>query len=306
MEALAIRAAKTGDRAYLERGLASGKISPATVDGQGNTLLHLAVECQKNEIPCIQLLIAHGCRPTVKNQLGATPLHYVALRRDSYVPIAQLLLDSGAPLDEATFSGHTSLHLACEKHKPELVEFLLAQNANANAVDSEQNTPLHMCIATPGRDHVVKDIVSMLLKARVSINAKNREGNDALLLSAMKGYLKLGQFLIENRADIRTRNNQGNTVLHEAAKHGHAELMEVLLTVPQLNINAVNNDEETALHLATRYNHSDVAMLLLRRKAATNIPNRDGLNAFDLIDEESKNIFDAKSQELDRLANSKI
>lgn len=47
-------------------------------------------------------------------------------------------------------------------------------------------------------------------------------------------------------------------------------------------------------------------MLLLRRKAATNIPNRDGLSAFDLIDEESKNIFDAKSQELDRLASSKL
>ena len=45
-------------------------------------------------------------------------------------------------------------------------------------------------------------------------------------------------------------------------------------------------------------------MLLLRKKAATNIPNQDGQSAFDLVDEESKNIFDSKSQELDRLASS--
>ena len=304
MEALAIRAAKTGDRAFLERAFVTGKANPSTADAQGNTLLHLAVECQKNEIACIQLLLANGCAPAARNQLGATPLHYVALRRDNFQAIANLLLSAGAGLEEATFAGHTALHLACEKHRPEFVSFLLSHGANPNAVDMEQNTPLHMCIAEPGRDHVVKEIVEQLLRARASITAKNRDGNDALLLSAMKGYLKLGQYLIEHRADIRTRNNSGNTVLHEAAKHGHSELMEVLLTVPQLNINAVNSDEETALHMACRYNHADVAMLLLRRKAASNIPNREGLTPFDLVDSTNKDIFEAKSQELDRLANS--
>ena len=304
MEALAVRAAKTGDRAYLERAFSTGKANPATADSQGNTLLHLAVECQKNEIACIQLLLANGCSPSARNQLGATPLHYVALRRDNFTAIAELLLAAGANLDDATFAGHKPLHLACEKHRPEFVAFLLGKGAQVNALDMEQNTPLHMCIAEPGRDHVVKEIVEQLLRARAAITAKNREGNDALLLSAMKGYLKLGQFLIEHRADIRTRNSTGNTVLHEAAKHGHAELMEVLLTVPQLNINAVNGEEETALHLACRYNHADVAMLLLRRKAASNIPNREGQTPFDLVDNASKDIFDAKSQELDRLANS--
>lgn len=295
------RAAKTGERMTLERAFENGQATPITADEQGNTLLHLAVESQKNELACIQLLLAHGCSATARNTKGASPLHYVALRKDNWAVVAQLLLDSGADVNQPMTSGHTPLHVACEKHKPEFVEWLLAHNANPNALDQQGNSPLHVCIATPGRDHVVKSIVQMLLDCHAQINAKNNEGNDALLLSAMKGYLKLGHFLIEKHAEIRTHNVQGNTVLHEAAKHGHAELMEILLTVPILNINATNIDEETPLHMATRYNHSDVALLLLRKKAATNVYNKDGQTAFDLVDVESRNIFDAKSPEFERI-----
>ena len=285
----------------LERAFESGLATPETVDEQGNTLLHLAVESQKNELACLQLLLSRGCNPSARNAKGAVPLHYIALRKDNWATLSQLLLDAGADVNQPMNSGHTPLHVACEKHKPEFVEWLLAHNANPNALDQMGNTPLLVCIATPGRDHVVKAIVQMLLDSHAQINAKNNEGNDALLLSAMKGYLKLGHFLIEKHADIRTRNNKGNTVLHEAAKHGHAELMEILLTVPILNINATNEDEETPLHMATRYNHSDVALLLLRKKAATNIYNKDGQTAFDLVDVDSRNIFDAKSPEFERI-----
>lgn len=44
---------------------------------------------------------------------------------------------------------------------------------------------------------------------------------------------------------------------------------------------------------------------MLRKKAATNIYNKDGQTAFDLVDVESRNIFDSKSPEFERIISSK-
>ena len=49
-----------------------------------------------------------------------------------------------------------------------------------------------------------------------------------------------------------------------------------------------------------------MALLLLRKKAATNIYNKDGQTAFDLVDVDSRNIFDSKSPEFERIISSNL
>lgn len=60
------------------------------VDGEGNSLLHIAADVQEDVI--LQFSLHCGADPTAKNVKGMTPLHYVAMRGN--LNACKLLLDS--------------------------------------------------------------------------------------------------------------------------------------------------------------------------------------------------------------------
>ena len=47
-----------------------------------------------------------------------------------------------------------------------------------------------------------------------------------------------------------------------AAEHGHAEIVKVLMTHPDININATDNDGLSALSVAMEAGHRDIGVLL--------------------------------------------
>ena len=60
------------------------------VDGERNSLLHIAADIQEDVI--LQFSLHCGADPTAKNDKGMTPLHYVAMRGN--LNACKLLLDS--------------------------------------------------------------------------------------------------------------------------------------------------------------------------------------------------------------------
>mmetsp|Transcript_3302 Transcript_3302/g.444 ORF Transcript_3302/g.444 Transcript_3302/m.444 type:complete len:80 (-) Transcript_3302:514-753(-) len=70
---------------------------------------------------------------------------------------------------------------------------------------------------------------------------KNSEGNDGILLAAMRGYSRVATYLIQRGAlNPRTTNVQGNNIIHEAAANGHSEIIELLLALDSQLLNAKN------------------------------------------------------------------
>jgi hypothetical protein len=51
---------RAGDRLNIERLISTGEATPDLKDGNGNTLLHIAVEVKRNELAMIELLIVNG------------------------------------------------------------------------------------------------------------------------------------------------------------------------------------------------------------------------------------------------------
>lgn len=300
MELGPFRAIKAGDRGEIERSIGRGEARPELRDNHGNTLLHIAVEVKRNELACIALLLENGWNPNAQNQIGATPLHYAALRKDSGRAVAQILIENRANPNAITNSGHTPLHLACERYKTELVQILLENGALPSAVDARKNTPLHMLLLTPGRDTIAKEIIEILLAHGARPGLKNADGNDALLLSAGKGYSKVIQFLLQNNQDPNVTNNLNNTIVHEAAINGHCELVEVLLAIEIPFLNSRNIEGDTPLHMAVKLNHSEVAVALLRKGASIHIKNNAGLSIAELVSEEAKDVFTQKHPDLIR------
>lgn len=296
---------RSGDRAGLERAISSGEAYPTLTDTNGNTLLHIAVELKRNEVGMIELLIANSWDVNAQNNLGASPLHYVALRKDSGKHVAALLLRHQAITQICTSLGHTPLHLACERYKAELVQILLDHKAIPGCVDQDNNSPLHVLLLSPGRDTVAKEILELLLRAGGRIEMRNKDGNDALLLACIRGYSKVCQVLIQNGSNLRVTNANGDTVVHCCAKAGHSELIDMLLDLEIPFINVPNAQGDTPLHLAVRNNHAEAATVLLRKGSSINMKNLAGKSPLDLLSNDEKNIFAIKHPDLVKLVNSR-
>tara|TARA_B100002052_G_scaffold281275_1_gene290163 strand:+ start:1966 stop:3537 length:1572 start_codon:yes stop_codon:yes gene_type:complete len=86
------------------------------------------------------------------------------------------------------------------------------------------------------------------------INDVNEEGRTPIFLVAERGYgyLKIAKLLIEQGAKLKdVDNSKSTTPLHVACYSGHPETVEYLLSLPDIEIDAVDEDNGyTPLHYA--------------------------------------------------------
>ena len=63
----------------------------------------------------------------------------------------------------------------------------------------------------------------------VDVNTKDENGNTALMLSAFKGHIECGKYLIEKGVDTNEKNQWGSTALMFSAWQGHLDCVKFLL-----------------------------------------------------------------------------
>jgi ankyrin repeat protein len=92
-----------------------------------NTALHAAI-AGKRSIEVIQLLLKHMSSPAILDSNGHTSLHVAAFHDDNEV-IIRLLLERGAPLHTKSTDGKTALVIAVEQGNLKVAEFLRQNGA---------------------------------------------------------------------------------------------------------------------------------------------------------------------------------
>lgn len=65
--------------------------------------------------------------------------------------------------------------------------------------------------------------VDLFLKAGMDVNAKDKDGNPALMAAAAKGQRETVKALIEEGADVNAKSKYGWTALGLAEREGHTE-----------------------------------------------------------------------------------
>ncbi|GLG98374.1 Poly [ADP-ribose] polymerase tankyrase, partial [Gryllus bimaculatus] len=152
---------------------------------------------------------------------GSTPLHWAVSR--GKMEMVQLLLKHNASINSVDKHGRTVLHLASQKCDPALIKLLLDEGADALALDSKKQAPLHYLFFW--RTLFDNTFVYSLVK----------EKSDPYKLDEMSPHEdtrlphEVARLLLENNANVEQKDAEGRSPLHLAMLRGDAEIVQVLL-----------------------------------------------------------------------------
>ena len=116
------------------------------------------------------------------------------------------------------------------------------------------------------------EIVELLIAHQADVNAQNPEGATPLHDAALAGQTAVAVALLEHGARIDARDTEsGATPLHRAASWGRREMVELLLS-KGADPNAKDNNGRTPLDLAVASAQTDSAELLRKHLVLKRIP----------------------------------
>jgi ankyrin repeat protein len=220
-----------------------------------------------------------------KDNQGWTPLHTAAAY--GHKEIVELLLASNAEVNAKDNGGGTPLCFAASNGKKEVAELLLAKGAEVNSKSNRHSTPLHTAAFN---DH--EDIAKLLLANGAEVNAKDDDGNTPLHDAASGGQAtatpspsprgkSVAALLLANKSEVNAKNIEGRTPLDHAAFWGLKDVAEFLLA-NGADVKSTNKEGVTALHAAAMNGHGDVVELLVDCNADVNAKSAEGVTPFHL------------------------
>jgi ankyrin repeat protein len=251
----------------------------------GQRPLGLAVRCGNLEL--VELLLAHGADVNAKCEAdSSTPLHMAA--EQGWKSIAKLLIAHGAELEGEDKLGRTPAERALKADQRKMVRLLAAYRSGVT---------IHVA-AYLGEI----DTVKRLLKERVTVDAKDADGQSALEYAAREGHTGIVELLLAEGADANGKggddtplidalwhchpdvaillvnhgarvegkhSTSGESPLRMAAKDGLIELAKLLIA-HGAEVEATDNAGNTALHCAVVSGKRAMVELLLSRSADMN------------------------------------
>ncbi|KAE8657734.1 Ankyrin repeat family protein isoform 3 [Hibiscus syriacus] len=173
---------------------------------------------------------------------------------------------------------------------------------NGLEIDLEADTPPHL------RDLVAAVQLGDLNALRLALDNLNgnidepaEDGDTALHLACLYGYLPCVQILLERGANLEAKDEDGAVPLHDACAGGFVEIVQLLLDRATDSgclkriLDSVDAEGDTPLHHAARGEHAEVIRLLLAKGASPTKTNTYGKIPQELADPETEawRVFEA-------------
>ncbi|MCR5221101.1 MAG: ankyrin repeat domain-containing protein [bacterium] len=165
----------------------------------------------------------------------------------------------------------------CKKGTADEVRRALKHGANINAKDANGDTALMLAVANSNLA-----TVRALLAAGTDVNVQNRDGATPLIAALLKNpNSEIIKMLLVAGADVNVKDQSGATPLMMAAQKSNPQVVRVLLAAGA-NVLAQNKNGVTALMLAAAFNaNPEVVEALLKAGANIHTKDNEGRTALD-------------------------
>ncbi len=269
------------------------------LDSIGKTPFLLIIP-KESQYALYSTLLQYKASISQKDMYGDTVLH-VATMSDASVEVLDLLVRSGALIDERNKQGVTPIELAIEYEHPEQVRYFanhgadiyaedmngasplskalkssnigilktLVSKGNILSKDSAGNTALHIALMK----NAPADYIKYLIDEGSDVNARNKSGDSVLLTAVQKNRKDAGDMLLEKGADIFATNTQNISPLRIALTKG-GKLQDWLINSKTLN--TTDGAGNTPLHYAAEWQLNDSITALIQRGAKVTAQNANG------------------------------
>ena len=148
---------------------------------------------------------------------------------DGDARVVRECLATGLTVDTANELGYTPLMSAARSYRIELVDWLIAEGANVNAITTDGQTVLHAAVGeTPSQPDKQGACVTSLLRAGAMPNIQTPAGHTPLMLAAWFGCHHAAESLIAGNADQNLKDQQGQNAKEIAEKRGNHNISQML------------------------------------------------------------------------------
>lgn len=286
-----------------------GKGINDAVDDGGNTVLLLALR-RGADLDEVRKIVDAGADVNLANKMGQPPLHHAILFCSA--AHVKLLLDAGAkpdmrdrsngwmPVHAAARRGDraildlvaqadgyrnlnaesdgrmrwTPMHVAVVYQNDNIVEALGDLGADANRLDSNDETPLQLAARYNNAQ-----ILENLIKAGADLD---KSGQDPLINAVKFGSADVAEVLLKAGADPNRHGSDGLTPLHHAAQSHNPDMIDMLVRFGA-EVNArTQHTMETPLMVAARMGMDRNIERLIDCRAALWLKDTRGNTALDI------------------------
>ncbi|KEF56288.1 uncharacterized protein A1O9_07869 [Exophiala aquamarina CBS 119918] len=249
-DAPAPQAVRSRDLQQLQEILDGKECSLFSVTSRGDSLLHLAVSTNNNDM--VTFLLQQEADINLGNDKGNTPLH-VATANSISTEIVQTLLNAGANLDACNLCRRSPLHAFFNETTKSI--HISAQFLDMNSVDDRNMTILHYVVwpnisTVDGRE-------ARHLKQNRQILLRDYLCRGMLHLAAQRGNLGIVQeFCSSHFAETPSQPDLlGRTPMHYAVESGRAAQVINLLLKQGLAPEVRDLQRRTPPHQAALHNN---------------------------------------------------
>jgi ankyrin repeat protein len=205
----------------VESLLTSGaKINKTNKKGQ----FPLWIAVWNEDTAMVKLLISKGVDVSqrFKNKEITSSCLEIACQ-NGLMAIVRMLVESGAPVNEKGYVGHSALRIASRNGRLDIVKYLIGKGAEIDSKGDDQATPLE---SAAGKGHL--EIVHVLVEQGAKVNHQDKEGDTPLGEAARSGHMEVIQYLLSKGADTSLKNQDGRTAEELAKLAGQAKAEALL------------------------------------------------------------------------------
>lgn len=190
------------------------------IDQYGETPLF---DCaRKGKVNIAKRLIDKFANVNIENNRGELPIHLASFKGD--LEMIKLLIESGSMLNKKSNDDRLPLHYAIAGGRVNAIDFLVKQsNYHYNVRDTHGNTLLHHASKTSN-----VEMIDLLLKEGLDPNALNDHFETPLFNAVRFGTRETVHKLLTNDTYLDIKNRRFETVMDIASIFGKPDILDVL------------------------------------------------------------------------------